>query len=497
MTIEEALTYINSKSWSQWKLGLSRTIDLLKRVGDPHKDLKFVHIAGTNGKGSTSAMITSILTASGYRVGMYPSPFIETFNERIQINGEMISDDDLCELTEIVKAAGDAMEDHPTHFEIITAIGMLYFKRKRCDVVVLEVGLGGTFDSTNVIDSPELCVITNIGFDHTQYLGETLAEIASNKAGIIKKGSDVVCYPNVPEVMAVIEEAADKNGSGLEIADFSRISVIDAGLDGQTLSWSLERSPQNGVQPQEELQHAQAIGTNDAGNNIIIKMPLIGRYQVRNAAVALTAAEKLARQGWNITPESIRTGMAKVSWPARFELLGRDPVFILDGGHNKQCAEAVAESLKEYLPGEKLTFLIGMLGDKDYEAVLDVLLPFAAKCFCVTPDSERALPAQKLADSIEAKAESLSGRNNSNIKLKKSKDCASDACEWPVPDSSPRLKAQDANDNAGDIEVIVYDSVEEAVSDCTKGSTPVLAFGSLYLAGEVRKAYRKCAKKGV
>ena len=138
-----------------------------------------------------------------------------------------------------------------------------------------------------------------------------------------------------------------------------------------------------------------------------------------------------------------------------------------------------------------------MLGDKDYEAVLDVLLPFAAKCFCVTPDSERALPAQKLADSIEAKAESLSGRNNSNIKLKKSKDCASDACEWPVPDSSPRLKAQDANDNAGDIEVIVYDSVEEAVSDCTKGSTPVLAFGSLYLAGEVRKAYRKCAKKGV
>ncbi|MBR0309152.1 MAG: bifunctional folylpolyglutamate synthase/dihydrofolate synthase, partial [Mogibacterium sp.] len=193
MTIEEALTYINSKSWSQWKLGLSRTIDLLKRVGDPHKDLKFVHIAGTNGKGSTSAMITSILTASGYRVGMYPSPFIETFNERIQINGEMISDDDLCELTEIVKAAGDAMEDHPTHFEIITAIGMLYFKRKRCDVVVLEVGLGGTFDSTNVIDSPELCVITNIGFDHTQYLGETLAEIASNKAGIIKKGSDVVC----------------------------------------------------------------------------------------------------------------------------------------------------------------------------------------------------------------------------------------------------------------------------------------------------------------
>lgn len=462
MTIEEALEYINSKSWSQWKLGLSRTFELLRRVGDPQKDLKFVHIAGTNGKGSTSAMIASILIESGYRTGMYPSPFIERFNERIQINGEQISDEDLRELTEIVKEAGDAMEDHPTHFEIITALGMLYFKRKGCDVVVLEVGLGGTFDSTNVIDPPELCVITNIGFDHTQYLGKTLAEIASAKAGIIKDGCDVVCYPNVPEVIGVIEEAARGHGAEVGIADFGRISRLSADLEGQKLLWR-RSSFAHSSDCAEQEKHSFPVSRNDEENdgisqypdkdhNIVIDLPLAGVYQMRNAAVALTAAEKLAEKGWSITEESVKAGMAKTNWPARFEVLRSDPVFILDGGHNRQCAEAVAESLKEYLPGRKLTFLIGMLGDKDYDAVLDVLLPFASKCCCVTPDSDRALPAERLEEAIRERA----------------------------PE---------------DIETKTYDSVEDAVSDCLAGEASVLAFGSLYMAGEVRKAYRKAASQ--
>lgn len=433
MTIEEALNYINSRSWSQWRLGLSRTRELLRRVGDPQKDLKFVHIAGTNGKGSTSAMIASMLIASGYRTGMYPSPFIEKFNERIQINGVQISDDDLCELTERVKAEGDDMEDHPTHFEIITAIGMLYFKRMGCDIVVLEVGLGGTFDSTNVIDAAELSVITNIGIDHTQYLGDTLAEIASAKAGIIKEGTDVVCYPNVPEVMDVVEAACREKGVRLTVADFGRMNVLDTGLGGQKLKWG----------------------------DIMIDLPLSGEYQVRNAAVALTAAEELAKHSWDITPASMAEGMSKVKWPARFELLGTDPVFILDGGHNLQCAEAVAESLERYLPEGGLTLLIGMLADKNYEEAVDVLLPFASKCVCVTPDSDRALPAAELAEVI--------------------KEHAAAAMRAGTRDSS--------------IDVTVCDSMPEAVRGCINGESPVLAFGSLYLAGEIRSAYRQITGK--
>ena len=235
MKYEEALEYINSATWSQWRLGLGRTYELLDKLGNPQKDLKFVHVAGTNGKGSTCAMLESILRAAGYRTGMYPSPYIEEFTERIQVNAEPITEQSLCELTETVKEAADTMEDHPSQFEIITAIGMLYFRQQKCDIVVLEVGLGGMYDSTNVIDAPEVCVMTNIGYDHTEYLGNTLAEIAATKSGIIKKGADVVVYPNVPEVMEAIEAACAQNGCRMITADFGRISSEEDGLGGQLI----------------------------------------------------------------------------------------------------------------------------------------------------------------------------------------------------------------------------------------------------------------------
>ena len=424
MTIEQAIEYINAATWSQWKLGLDRTFELLRRVGDPQKQLKFIHVAGTNGKGSTCAMIESVMRAAGYRTGLYPSPFIEDFTERIQVNGEPISEEALCELTEIVRTAADAMEDHPSQFEIITTIGMLYFARMNCDIIVLETGLGGIYDSTNVIDAPEVAVITNIGYDHTEYLGTTLAEIASNKAGIIKTGSDVVCYPNVPEVMDVIEGACREKGDRLTVADFGRISVNSADLAGQHLSWK-RRDSNNG----EALE---------------LDLALTGEYQVRNAAVALTVIEVMRERGWNITDEAIRTGLATVSWPARFEVLGHEPVFILDGGHNLQCAEAVADSVRKYLPDTAITLLIGMLADKDYEAVLDTLLPLTDKCVCVTPPSERALDGRKLAALIGERG----------------------------------------------IQAEYCDSIPEAVRKCSSGTEPVLAFGSLYMAGEVRRAAR-------
>lgn len=385
-------------------------------LGDPQDDLKFVHIGGTNGKGSTSAMIESVLRTAGYRTGLFPSPYIEEFRERICVSGEMISEDELCRITERVKSFADTMEDEPSHFEIVTAIGMLYFKEKDCDIVVLEVGLGGEFDASNVIKAPDVAVLTNIGLDHTDYLGTTLEEIARTKAGIIKTGSSVVLYPNVPEVTDVIEEICEERGCELTVADFSRMKSIDADLSGQTFLW----------------------------DDKTLKTRLTGEYQLRNAAMALTVIEKMRELGWDISDEAIESGMASAKWPARFEVLGQDPVFILDGGHNSQCAEAVAESLKCYLPDEKLTLIIGMLRDKDYEAALDILLPYASYCYCLTPASDRALAAEELADQIR--------------KRRVGAECTTDA--------------------------------REAIKKSLAAGRPILAFGSLYMAGEVRSEYR-------
>ncbi|MBR0373592.1 MAG: bifunctional folylpolyglutamate synthase/dihydrofolate synthase [Mogibacterium sp.] len=465
MNLNEAMTYINAATWSQWKLGLGRTRELLDRLGNPQRELRFVHIAGTNGKGSTTAMIESVLRAAGYRTGMFPSPYIEDFRERIQVDAQPIAEDALCELTERVRDAADAMEDHPSQFELITAIGMLYFQKMQCDVVVLEVGLGGEFDSTNVIDAPDVAVITNIGFDHTDYLGDTLAKIASAKAGIIKSGSAVVAYPNVPEVMEVIAGACDRAGCPLAVADFGRMTVRGADLTGQQLSWRAEAV--------DGAEAVAVVGTADEAaaetDSLTFTLPLVGEYQIRNAAVALTAVEAFRRRGWSVPDEAIVRGMETVCWPARFEVLGTDPLFILDGGHNLQCAEAVALSLEKYLPTTKVTLLIGMLADKDYLAVIDTLLPYAARCYCVTPDSPRALAAKDLAARIRERM----------------------ASDW---DSSEKA-ACDVRETPA-CYVRVFASIPEAVQACLDEPHPVLAFGSLYMAGEVRKAYRKLTAGG-
>ncbi len=430
MTINEAIEYITSATWSQWRLGLDRTYELLERVGRPDKQLKFVHVAGTNGKGSTCAMIESMLRAAVYTTGTYPSPYIEDFRERIQVNAEPIPEEALCELTETVKTEAEKMEDHPSQFEIITAIGMLWFARNNCDIVVLEVGLGGIYDSTNIIDPPEVAVIANIGLDHTDYLGDTLAEITRNKCGIIKSGSDVVAYPNTAEVTDVIEAACEAKGCRLEYADFARIEPLSADISGQSFVWKAK-----GISDERSSEKA----------GLMIRMPLIGEYQLRNAATALTVIGALKRRGWNISDEAIVKGMAGVSWPARFEVLGTDPVFILDGGHNKQCAEAVAESLEKYFSEGGLTFIIGILSDKDYGSILDELLPYASKCCCLTPVSDRALPAKDLAEEV-------------------------------------RKRGKQAE---------AFDTAEDAIRAAISEGAPVLAFGSLYLAGAVRKAYRR------
>lgn len=418
MTPREAVDYIERYDWSRTRLGLDRTRELLARIGDPQKALKFIHVAGSNGKGSTCAMLASILRKAGFRTGLYTSPYIQEFCERIRINGENIPGERLAAITERVAEAASAMDDHPSQFELVTAIGMEYFREEGCDVVLLEVGMGGALDSTNAIDAPELAVIANIGLEHTEYLGNTLAEIASAKAGIIKTGCTCVLYDNEPEVVSVVERVCRERDVPLCRADFTQIEPLEATLFGQRFSYR--------------------------GNTYTLS--LAGQHQLRNAAVVLEAVAALRDRGWNIPPRAVSEGLAEAKWPARMEVLGRSPLFLLDGGHNPQCASALADSLRALLPEQKFVFLIGMLADKDYRRVLELIDPLAREFICLTPPNERALPAAELADVLTGMG----------------------------------AKATVCGDLSG--------GIAAALEAAGKNGT-VVCFGSLYLAGAVRAAW--------
>lgn len=421
MTYEEALSYIHSICWKGSKLGLDRTRELLGKLDDPQKELKFIHIAGTNGKGSTAAMLSSILEEAGYRVGLYTSPFINRFNERMQVNHQPIPDEELAALTEYVRPYADAMADSPTEFELITALAMVWFARQKCDIVVLEVGMGGELDSTNIIDVPEAAVIAAMGMDHVKELGPTMADIARAKAGIIKEGGRVVSYGGNPEADEVIAAVCRARNASLCQPDFSAIVPGDFGLEGQTFSYKGWRG---------------------------LRIPLVGAYQMNNAAVVLETVEVLRQRGWSVSDEAVRQGLADTRWPARFEVLRRDPVFIVDGGHNPHGIRATAESLSRLFPGRKITFVTGVMADKDVEHILGLIVPLADQFFTVRPDNPRAMDAGELARRIEAMGA-------------KATACAS-----------------------------VRDGVDRAIQ--AEGPHGVAcALGSLYMSGEVRSCFGK------
>ena len=346
MTSDEAIAYIENYSWSTTRLGLDRTRQLLHALNDPQKQLKFIHVAGSNGKGSTCAMLDAILRSAGYRIGLYTSPYIQDFCERIQINGKNIPGADLARLTEKVRIFADAMEDHPSQFELVTAIAMQFFAEQNCDLVVLEVGMGGELDSTNVIDCPEVAVITNIGLEHTEYLGNTLAQIASAKGGIIKSGCTAVCYDSDPEAMQTLIQICVSRNVKYRISREGDLKSLSHSLDGQHFLW-------------KDREYV---------------LSLLGAHQLRNAGVVLEAVDVLRQHGWEIMEEAVQEGLRCVKWPARFELLLCTPLFILDGGHNPQCAEALVRNLQDYLSGEKFHFMIGFLADKDYLQMLDLVM---------------------------------------------------------------------------------------------------------------------------
>ena len=374
MTINEALDYIHAVDWRRSSLGLSRIDELLAQMGHPERTMKFVHVTGTNGKGSTCAILASVLRAAGYRTGLYTSPYIFRFNERMQIDGAPISDAELCAVTEEVRPLADSMADHPTEFEMVTAIAFSWFASRKCDIVVCEVGMGGELDATNVIPAPEAAVLCNIGLDHTAYLGDTAEKIAATKSGIIKAGCDAVLYPCAPSVREVVADRCRRCGVTLHPVDMDTLAPVSHSLEGQEFSF---------------------------GSLSGLHLPLLGRMQLRNAAAALTAVEVLRRRDWAIGEDAVRQGLAQVRWPVRFEVVRREPLVVMDGGHNPQCMAALVENIQDYLPDRPLTVLTGVLRDKDYHRMYAPLLPYAAQFITVTPDSPRALPAQELASYLQ------------------------------------------------------------------------------------------------
>ena len=418
MTAAEAIEYIEKGIWSTTRLGLERTYELLELLDNPQKKLKFIHVAGSNGKGSTCAMLDEILRRAGYRTGLYTSPYILSFCERMRVNGEDIPGERLAEVTEKVKALADSMADHPSQFEMVTAIALQYFYESGCDIVVLEVGMGGATDSTNAIDAPEVAVITNIGLEHTEYLGDTLEKIATVKGGIIKTDCHAVCYDGAPEVSRTIAAICEEKQVTMTQLDFSCLESVSQSLEGQEFRWKGES----------------------------YRMKLTGAHQLCNAAVVLETVECLRARGWKIPDEAVRAGLETVSWPARMEVLGHDPLMIVDGGHNPQCAQMLKASFEQLLPGRKAVFLAGVLADKDYPQIMELLMPLAQEFVCLTPVNDRALPAEELAEYLREHG---------------AKATACDTIEAGI------LAARTA---AGADGVVV-------------------GFGSLYLAGVVRKEY--------
>lgn len=368
----DPVAYINEPRWRSSRLGLDRTRDLLERLGNPQAALKAVHVAGTNGKGSTCAFLASALQQAGYKVGLFTSPYILEFADRIRVDGRNIAPDDLLAVTLDVREAAEAMEDHPTEFELMTAVAFTHFARSGCDICVVEVGLGGRLDSTNVLEASqvELSVITPIALDHTELLGDTLEAIAGEKAGIIKPGVPVVSAVQEPAAQGVIEATAAAQGAPLTCVDAGHVQGTPA--DFSYRGWSG------------------------------LRLGLMGSYQTGNAATAIEAIGVLRGRGWDIPDEAVAAGLEDASWPGRFELLGIDPPFIVDGGHNPQGAQVLVESLAQRFPDRPVLFILGVLADKDYPAMVRSLLAYAPTraVICIEPPNPRALPTEDLAAAL-------------------------------------------------------------------------------------------------
>ena len=440
MNYEEALNYIHSVCWQKNVPGLARIGELLGKLGNPQKSLRFIHVAGTNGKGSTCAMLASVLGKAGYRVGLYTSPFIVRFNERMQIDGGQIPDAELAEITEYLKPFAESMAEKPTEFELITAIALVYFAHHTCDFVVFEVGMGGRLDPTNIIDAENVAVsvITGIAMDHTAFLGDTDVKIAAEKAGIIKKGVPVVFGGAHVPVGA---------GADCEVDPAACAKVIKAKAQEMGAPY-FESHPEALRSVTSDIFGSRF----DFGEYEGLFIPLAGVYQPYNAATVLAALEILCAQGVDITEKAVKDGFAAVKWPGRFEILCKNPLVISDGGHNPEGIDAAVESAKTYFK-EKIQLISGVMADKDYAHMAARMGEVACRAFTVRPDSYRALAAGEFAKVFEQSGVPAEGF------------------------------------------ATVKDAVFAAMDAGLENGTPTLCLGSLYMYGEVKSAVEEYMKK--
>ena len=376
MTYKEALQFIDDSNKYGSKLGLATITELLRRLDNPQDKLKCIHVAGTNGKGSTTAFISSILISEGYLVGRYISPAVFSYRERIQINTDDISEEDICNTIATIKPICEDMVregfDHPTSFEIETAMAFLYFAGKNVDFAVIEVGLGGRLDATNVIKKPVCCVITSISMDHMQYLGDTLTKITREKAGIMKEGVPAITGNTEPEVQMVLEQICRERNSELILAS-DRITDIIISTEGTEFYYK-ERP---------------------------LKISLLGEYQIQNSVLAIETAQVLRKLGYSISDTAIREGLLRACWSGRLDIIARDPYFMIDGAHNEDAARKLKNSLLKIFQGKRIIFIMGVLADKDYKKILEITAPLASVIITVTPDNIRALASSELAKEAE------------------------------------------------------------------------------------------------
>lgn len=426
MTGKEAVEYIHSVSWLGSRPGLDRIIKLCSLMGNPEKEQKFIHVAGTNGKGSFCAMTESILREAGYKTGLFTSPYVLEFNERIRVNGENIPDDALGEVTAYVKSFADTMDDVPTEFELLSAIAFEYFKREECDYVVLETGMGGRLDSTNIIEDPVLSVITGISLDHTSFLGSTVEEIAAEKAGIIKKDCPVLLGAMDSNAEEVIRRRADEVGSAVISVDYGRISDAETTLAGNSFILDNDRK--------------YSVG-------------LLGDYQIRNAAASLTAVELLKEVGVAIPEAAVRRGLEKVRWPARFELLSKEPVVIYDGAHNPQGIDAAVKSIRKFFGDNKIVLVAGVMADKDHSYMTGVISTLNCTVHTVKPDNPRAMDAEALAEEFRGAGVTATAHHT------------------------------------------FEEAVDSALAEAKETSSAVIGLGSLYMYGDFLKALRRITEK--
>lgn len=491
-------------------LGLDRMTGLMKLLGNPQDELKFVHIAGSNGKGSAAAMLSSVLIAAGFKTGLYTSPHLVRYNERIKINGKDISDADYERAAETVCAKAAQMKDPPTEFEIITAMALFYFCEQNCDIVVLETGLGGRLDATNVISKAEVCMIMNIGLEHTEYLGDTIEKIAAEKAGIFKDGCTAVVYPAGRSVTEVYKEKIrGLKDAKLVVADFDDVKVSKiTGTDTEirTIGSDLSENEEcelNDAQENNDCEKNRHNGNLfqlfDWQNLKNLKINLLGTYQLKNAAVVLETVCELEKRGFDIPENAIREGLEKAYWPARMEIVRNNPLFIIDGAHNPQCTEALAENLGTMLGGKKAIFIFGALKDKQFEKTIEIVKPFAKEFICLTPDSDRALRAEYTAEYINSLRIKEAGKYSDE-----NADAAKNADESNAEIINTKTLEDTGTTNVeikADTESIkarAFESTKEGMEAALKSAGDdgiIVSFGSLYLAGDVRESFYKIQKK--